>query len=85
MEKEQQLLVDAEQVITAANIRSATDAEKRVQMRVAELKSKATALLRSELDSDREQSMKDMYEDMVDKLSQLVRRIPNRDTPKEIL
>ncbi|KAJ1359083.1 hypothetical protein KIN20_017710 [Parelaphostrongylus tenuis] len=56
--------------MTAAQ-QSATDAEKRVQMRVAELKSKATALRRSELDSDREQSMKDMYEDMIDKLSQL--------------
>ncbi|KAJ1355981.1 hypothetical protein KIN20_013584 [Parelaphostrongylus tenuis] len=70
MEKEQQLLVDAEQEMTAAQ-QSASDAEKRVQMRVAEVKSKATALRRSELDSDRGQSMKDMYDDMIDQLSQL--------------
>uniref|UniRef100_A0A0K0DNT8 Cilia- and flagella-associated protein 157 n=1 Tax=Angiostrongylus cantonensis TaxID=6313 RepID=A0A0K0DNT8_ANGCA len=72
LEKEQQQLLEAEQEMAAAE-QSANDVEKRLQARVAELKSNVSLLRKSELDSNKEQSMRDMYQDMLEKLSELVR------------
>ncbi|VDM51737.1 unnamed protein product [Angiostrongylus costaricensis] len=70
LEKEQQQLLEAEQEMAAAE-QSANDVEKRLQTCVAELKSNVSMLRKSELDSSKEQPMREMYQDMLEKLSEL--------------
>lgn len=51
---------------------SVIKAEKREQIRVDKLKNSATSMQKSSIDVAREQSMREMYQDMIDKLAEMV-------------
>ncbi|EYC44472.1 hypothetical protein Y032_0460g1860 [Ancylostoma ceylanicum] len=70
LEREQRCHAEAESEIVCAE-QSVVKAEKREQVRVDKLKSSATALQKSGIDVAKEQSMREMYQDMIDKLAEM--------------
>ncbi|KAL6735510.1 hypothetical protein Aduo_005946 [Ancylostoma duodenale] len=70
LEREQRCYAEAENELVSAE-QGVVKAEKREQVRVDKLKSSATAMQKSGIDVAKEQSMREMYQDMIDKLAEM--------------
>ncbi|KAK6736557.1 hypothetical protein RB195_019318 [Necator americanus] len=70
LEKEQRCYTDAEKEMVSAEQRI-LKTEKSEQARVDELKNNILAMRKTEMDITKEQSMRDMYQDMIDKLAEM--------------